>query len=90
MAQLEFKTLSFQLKKDYLQVNLLNIFTTNLPLSELENFGFSDLKDKHTLDFPKLNEDKAETKFSFLLLKYFDDLKNSINCNKALYIHSNS
>ncbi len=90
MAQLEFKTLSFQLKKDYLQVNLLNIFTTNLPLSELENFGFSDLKDKHTLNFPKLNENKAETKFSFLLLKYFENLINTINGNKALYIHRNS
>ncbi len=89
MVQLNFKTLSFRLQKDYLQVNLLNIFKTKIHLEELENISKFKLLDSHTLEFDDEN-DKAEIKFSFLLSKYLDDLINTINGNKAIYIHKNS
>jgi len=87
MAHLSFKTLSFKLEKEYLRVNLLRTFYCKIPLSELKQIGFIKLKDQNTLEF---DNEKAETKFSFLLTKYFDKLKNSINGNDAIYIHQNS
>jgi len=87
MAQLSFKTLSFKQDKDYLRVNLLRIFYCKIPITALKQIGFKSLRDKNTLEF---DNDKAETKFSFLLTKYFEKLKNTINGNHAIYVHQNS
>jgi uncharacterized protein len=87
MAQLSFKTLSFKLDEKYLRVNLLRTFYCKIPLSELKQIGYVKLDDQHTLDF---NSKKADTKFSFLLTKHFDKLKNSVNGNDTIYIHQNS
>ncbi len=90
MAQLKFKTLSFEIKKDYLQVNLLRIFAAKIPLSELNKIGPFKLVDNHTLEFTDTYEHKAEKKFSFLLSNHFDELTNTINGNKTVYIHQNT
>ncbi|MFH0701187.1 MAG: radical SAM protein [Candidatus Woesearchaeota archaeon] len=90
MAQLKFATLAFELKKDDLIVKLLNIFITKIPLAELKEIGAFKLKDAHTLEFSEKNQKRAELKFSSILAKYIDELINSINGNKAVYIHQNS
>ena len=90
MAKLAFKTLSFEIKGEELQVNLLRIFSAKIPLEELNHIGPFKLIDQNTLEFTDTYQEKAEMKFSFLLSKYFDDLKNSVNGNKAVYIHQNS
>ncbi|PIZ50936.1 hypothetical protein COY27_05305 [Candidatus Woesearchaeota archaeon CG_4_10_14_0_2_um_filter_33_13] len=87
MAHLNYKTLSFSLEKDNLRINLLRIFYCKVPIIELKKIGFLKLIDENTIEF---DNNKAETKFSFLLNKYFQDLKNSINNNKTVYIHQNS
>ncbi|MBT4650921.1 radical SAM protein [Candidatus Woesearchaeota archaeon] len=90
MAQLNFQTLSFELKGEMLKVNLLNIFSTRIPLKELGKIGPFKFIDKNTIEFVDTYEHKAEKKFSFLLSKYFDGLVNTINGNKAIYVHQNS
>jgi uncharacterized protein len=87
MTHLSFKTLSFKQENEDLRVNLLRLFYCKIPVMELKKIGFIKIKDKHTLEF---NNEKAETKFSFLLTKYFDKLKNTINGNQAIYVHQNS
>ncbi|MBT4805024.1 radical SAM protein [Candidatus Woesearchaeota archaeon] len=90
MAELAFKTLSFEIKGEDLQVNLLRIFYAKIPLSELNQIGPFKLIDQHTLEFTDTYQEKAEMKFSYLLSNHFDNLKNSINGNKAVYVHQNS
>jgi uncharacterized protein len=90
MAELTFKTLSFQIKGEDLQVNLLRIFYAKIPIEELNQVGPFKLIDQHTLEFTDTYQEKAEMKFSYLLSKYFDNLKNSINDNKTVYVHQNS
>ena len=81
MAELAFKTLSFEIKGEDLQVNLLRIFYAKIPIEELNQVGPFKLIDQHTLEFTDTYQEKAEMKFSYLLSKYFDNLKNSINDN---------
>lgn len=90
MPELQFHTLSFHKKKDHLQIKLLNLFQVEIPLSEVEEIASFKLKDEHTLDFHGISEKKADLKFSSLLAKYIDNLTNTINGNKAVYIHKNS
>jgi len=90
MAELKFSTLAFELKKSELIVRLLNIFVTKIPLSELEEIGKFKLKDQHTLEFNEKNQKRAELKFSSVLAAHMEELTNSINGNKAVYIHQNS
>jgi uncharacterized protein len=87
---MQFQTLSFKLQEDYLLVKLFNIFHTKIPLNELNSIGPFKLVDEHTVDFIDTYEHKANTKFSYLLANHFKELKNSINGNKAVYIHQNS
>ncbi len=90
MAVLTFKTLSFKQEKDELVVTLLKLFYAKIPWEELESIGPFSVKDAHSLEFKDLAEKKASTKFSFLLAKHFEHLKNKLNGNSATYIHSNS
>lgn len=90
MTTLTFQTLSFALETDALKVTLLNQFITKIPLSELTQIGELKLKDVHTLEFHAVSEKKAEMKFFGSLTKAFESLTNTINGNKAVYIHKNS
>ena len=90
MAQLKFQTLSFEESKEELKVNLLKNFHCKIPLKELNLIGPFKFIDSHTIEFVDTYDYKAENKFSFLLTKYFKELKNSISGNKAIYIHKNS
>lgn len=90
MVQLNFKTLSFNLQNDSLQVTLLNLFSASVPLAEVEEIASFTLVDPHKLQFNHPDQKKAETKFSFLLAKYFEQLKNKLTGNSATYIHRNS
>ncbi len=90
MAKLHYSTLSFHHKGEHLQVNLLRLFSTEIPKDEVEKIAAFSLPDPHTIEFTKIDLEKAETKFSFLLAKYFDQLKNKLTGNPVTYIHRNS
>lgn len=103
MPPLTFQTLSFALEESKdernarkkepiteLKVTLLNLFVTKIPLSELNQIGEFRLKDTHTLEFKNVSEKKVKLKFFGLLAKAFESLTNTINGNKAVYIHRNS
>src|SRR3989344_2634633 len=90
MAKLHYSTLSFHDKGEHLQVNLLRLFYTQIPKEEVEKIGKFSLLDQNTIEFAKLDQEKAETKFSFLLAKYFEQLKNKLTGNPVTYIHRNS
>ena len=90
MAKLEFKTLSFRIKEGNLKVNLLKQFYCLIPIEEVERIAKFNLIDANTINFEDIEEDKADTRFSFLLAKYFDQLKNKLTGNPVTYIHQNS
>ncbi|HLD72818.1 MAG TPA: radical SAM protein [Candidatus Nanoarchaeia archaeon] len=94
MAELNFETLTFALKGKNLQVNLLNLFYTKIPLTEVLKLGDFVLKENkgisNTISFPDLSPEKAAKRFSFLLGNHFEHLKNSLNQNPAVYLHRNS
>jgi len=80
MTTLTFETLSFQQKDDQFQVTLLDLFTAEIPLSEMPEFTL-------------INQNSIETnekKFSLLLAKYLNHLTNKLTKNPAAYIHQNS
>ena len=80
MQTLTFETLSFQEKEDVLQVTLLKLFTAEIPLKEMPNYK---LINPNTIE-------TTEKKFSLLLTKYLDKLKNKLTGNEATYVHQNS
>ncbi|HLC88725.1 MAG TPA: radical SAM protein [Candidatus Nanoarchaeia archaeon] len=80
MAQLTFETLSFQKKETVLQVTLLNLFTAEIPLSEMPEFK---LIGQNTIE-------TNEKRFNLLLSKHLESLTNKLTKNKATYIHQNS
>ena len=90
MAELKFDTLSFREEESNLKVTLLRLFSTKIPLEEVKAIADFSLSDEHTLGFNKIDQKKAETKFSFLLAKYFENLTTNLTGNKATYIHKNS
>lgn len=91
MPSLNFKTLSFSKEEDGIKVTLLKLFTAKIPLEELESLGKYKIdykiRNAHALEF---KDEKAKTRFLFLLSKYFQNLRNKINGNPAVYIHRNS
>lgn len=90
MASLTFETLSFQEKEDFIIVTLLKLFTTEIPKTELEKIAPCTISNPNTIEFAKITQEKTETKFSFLLDKYFENLTTKLTGNKATYIHRNS
>jgi len=90
VAQLNFETLSFRMNGQELEVSLLRSFVTKIPLLELECIAPFELINPRTIEFQKIDQEKAEIKFSFLLGKYFDHLKSKMTGNPATYIHRNS
>ena len=93
MTQLHYQTLSFQLQEGHLDVSLLKLFHALIPKKEVEAIAPFTVIDPHTLQFQQRNNhqnQKIETKFSFLLEKHFEQLKNKLTGNSATYIHRNS
>ncbi len=89
MAKLTFETLGFRVKKDDLQVTLLSLFQTTIPIQELNAIGPFKCIDEHTIEFAGTYEHKARKKFSGLLHKYFENLTNKLTKNKVNYLHRN-
>ena len=90
MATLHYSTLSFHDQGEHLQVTLLRLFFTEIPKEEVEKIAHFSIPDSNTIEFAKIDQEKAETKFSFLLTKYFGHLKNKLTGNPVTYIHQNS
>lgn len=90
MPSLTFETISFRLAGDVLNVDLLRGFTTSIPTEEVAEIAPFEITNAHTITFHNLNQEKAELKFSYLLNKYFDNLKTKLTGNKATYIHRHS
>ena len=86
-----YETLSFQEQGKDLQVTLLNLFVTKIPIKEIEKIAKFELVDNHTIKFNHKNIEKVEGIFSFLLSKYLNDsLVNKLTGNKVTYVHKNS
>jgi hypothetical protein len=90
MAELTFETLSFQELEEDIQITLLRQFITKIPKEELTAISPFKITNSNTIEFKNLNQDKASTKFSFILNKYFQNLRNRLNNNPTTYIHKNS
>jgi uncharacterized protein len=90
MAQLSFETLTFRQRDDILHVDLLRSWTTKIPMEEVNAIAECTVINPHTIEFEKLDEDKASTKFSFLLNKHFSNLTTKLTGNACTYIHRNS
>ena len=90
MSQLTFETLSFTKLADALQVTLLKLFSTKIPLEDVNAIAQFTLPNPNTIEFHRINQEIAERKFSNLLTKHFDHLKTNLTGNKATYIHRNS
>ena len=90
MAELKFDTLSFKEEKEYLKVTLLRLFSTKIPLEEVKAIAEFKLANQYTISFNKIDQNKAEIRFSFLLAKYFENLTTNLTGNKATYVHRNS
>src|SRR3989338_782640 len=79
-----FKTLSFKIIEKELQVTLIYLFVTKIPLEEMPSF---ELSDDHCLEF---KPEKGEMRFSLLLVNYLEKLTNKLTGNKVTYVHRNS
>ena len=90
VATISFETLSFQKVGDVLKVTLLNWYNTDFPVEKIDKIGVWKVVDSHTLEFDKVDQKKAEIKFSYLISKYFENLKTTLTGNKATYVHRNS
>ncbi len=90
MTQLSFETLSFTKLADALQVTLLKLFSTQIPLTEVEAIAEFTIPNPNTIEFQNLSQEIAQRKFGNLLSKHFDHLKTNLTGNKATYIHRNS
>lgn len=89
MAELSFKTLSFQEEKGRIRVNLLKLFYFYLDKAELAKIADFKTMDSKIL-FKNIPQPKAEIKFNFLLGKGLKSLKNCLTNNPAIYLHQNS
>ena len=89
MSTLEYKTLSFRENGDNVQVTLLQQFSTQIPIEEVRQIAKYSIPNLNSIEFD-IDKERAERKFSFLLAKYFDNLKTRLTGNKATYINRNS
>ncbi len=89
MVILKFEDLSFEAKGDRIRVNFLRIFYFQLSKKELKQIDDFTIS-KNSINFKNIAQKKAERKFYALLDKGLNNLKNSINNKKTIYIHKNS
>ncbi len=90
MAQLSFETLTFREKGSTLSIDFLRSWNTEIPLEELNHVAPFSVVDAHTIQFEKIDEEKASVKFSFLLDKYLKNLRTKLTGNACTYVHRNS
>ena len=81
MGRISFQTLSFSTKEDYLQVTLLRLFVTKIPLKEVSGLK---VLDPHTIEYAN------EKRFYLILAKYFKKLTNKLTGNKVTYVDASS
>lgn len=86
MATLEFKDLSFEEKKEKIQVNFLRLFYFELDKAELREIAPFKIN-KNKIIFKDIEEQKAKNKFNQLLDKGFKNLKNKLTKKPTVYIH---
>ena len=90
MPSLSFETLSFNKTETHLIVTLLKLFTTKIPLEEVNAISEFSLPNPNAITFEKGTQEKIQLKFSYLLEKYFDSLTTKLTGNPATYIHKNT
>ena len=86
MARLAFKDLEFKRENGKIRVNFLKLFYFCLEDNDLKKVGEYKIE-KNAINF---KADNISHKFNLLLEKGFQDLKNSLNGNRTIYIHKNS
>jgi len=84
-----FEDLRFEKDKGKIKVVFLKIFYFYLEKEDLEEISEYEIT-KNSIEFKGIKEKKANQLFNQLLEKGFNNLKNSINGNKTVYIHKNS
>jgi len=89
MAELIFKDLSFEDKKEKVKVNFLKMFYFEIDKALLEKIGNFKIN-KHKIEFSDISDKKAQRKFNMLLSKGFIQLKNRLNNKRTIYVHKNS
>jgi uncharacterized protein len=84
-----FEDLRFEKEENKIKVVFLKMFYFYLEKEDLE--AISEYKiTKNSIEFTSIKEKRANQLFNQLLEKGFNNLKNSINENKTVYIHKNS
>lgn len=89
MAELTFEQLRFEQKTDYVRVTFLNIFYFDIKNEELNKISKFKVNN-NTIEFNDLSQKSAENKFNLLINKGFQNLTNSLNKKKTIYIHKHS
>jgi hypothetical protein len=89
MARLEFVDLTFEDKKDRIQINFLRLFYFELGKEELKRIGDFEIE-KNSIEFRDVSEQKAQKKFSQLLDAGFRILRNKLTKKQTVYIHQYS
>ena len=83
MARLAFKDLEFKRENGKIRVNFLKLFYFCLEDNDLKKVGEYKIE-QNAINF---KADNISHKFNLLLEKGFQDLKNSLNGNRTIYIH---
>ena len=89
MAELTFETLTFKEEQNKIKVNLLKQFYFYLEKEDLNKIAQFKIKD-NAVTFQNISQERAEKKFSFLITKGLNELKNIITDNPVVYLHQNS
>ncbi len=89
MAELVFKDITFEDKNEKVRIHFLKMFYFDIDKPTLKNIGNFKIS-KNKIEFPDINDKRAQRKFNILLSKAFNHLKNRLNNKPAIYIHKNS
>lgn len=89
MTKLTFEDLTFKEENDKIRVNFLKLYFFYLNKKDLKK-KIDFIVEKNSITFKDVSEKKVRNKFNLLLQKGFNNLKNSLNNKKTIYIHKNS
>ncbi len=89
MTKLSFEDLTFKEEKDKIRVNFLKLYYFYLNKKDLKKIS-NFIVEKNSITFKDVSEKKVRNKFNLLLQKGFNNLRNSLNIKKTIYIHKNS
>ena len=87
MAKIKFKDLTFEEFNNKVRVFFLDNYYFDIEKKELSNIGKFKIN-KKSIEF-NVSENKARKKFTFLINKGFENLKNKLNNKKTIYLHQN-